>query len=221
MITPDDRPVFSIVIGPPASGKSSLRRMREFRNYFFPNHLERDEMLKQAIRDNPHLDREAVNKMVEEEFQGIYNDCFTNGKSVSTENIFFYPKRIELITRARNAGFFVQGIYLFTDNVEINISRMEQRKANGEHFMEPSELRKRYPVIHRNVLDNAHLFNVLNICESRQKKGIKILAVQTPTKFINRTDTPEDLPPKARDLYDRYRPYAGLIHPPAPTGRGR
>lgn len=48
------------------------------------------------------------------------------------------------LAKAKEKGFFIRCIYVLTNNVDINVSRVESRTKNGGHSVPEDKIRSRY-----------------------------------------------------------------------------
>jgi predicted ABC-type ATPase len=66
------------------------------------------------------------------------------GKSFSFETVFSHPGKLELLKRAKEAGYRVYLYYVATDTPEININRVNIRVAKKGHPVDKETIRSRY-----------------------------------------------------------------------------
>jgi predicted ABC-type ATPase len=117
-----------MIAGPNGAGKTALfqsllRNGVEFGEYINPDDIARelqgpyDERVRraQAIADRQ---REA---------------CIEAKRSFSFETVMSHPSKIDILVRAKAAGFFVQLFFVGTDDPRTNIERVALRVAQGGH----------------------------------------------------------------------------------------
>jgi predicted ABC-type ATPase len=123
-----DGPFLLMIAGPNGAGKTTLFRFLrqngvEFGEYINPDDIARelqgsyDERVRRAqvIADRR---REA---------------CIVEKRSFSFETVMSHPSKIDILVRAKAAGFFVQLFFVGTDDPQTNIERVSLRVAQGGH----------------------------------------------------------------------------------------
>ena len=53
--------------------------------------------------------------------------------------------KVQLLAEAKQAGYKTYLYFVFTDNVELNIARVKLRTKLGQHDVDPSLIKSRYP----------------------------------------------------------------------------
>lgn len=66
------------------------------------------------------------------------------GKSFSFETVMSHPGKLKLIQDARNKGYRVYFYFVSTDNVAININRVQVRVKKDGHYVHPEKIKSRY-----------------------------------------------------------------------------
>lgn len=123
------RPKLIIIAGPNGSGKTT----------FTPQMLEHDwadgclfinpdEIAKYEFGDWNSPD--AVLKAVVRA-QQIREECLKTGQSMLIESVFSAPDKLDFISRAKEAGFFIRFFFIGTDSPEINAARVTRRVLHG------------------------------------------------------------------------------------------
>jgi predicted ABC-type ATPase len=59
--------------------------------------------------------------------------CIEAGHSFSFETVMSHPSKIDILARAKAAGFFVQLFFVGIDDPQTNIERVQLRVARGGH----------------------------------------------------------------------------------------
>jgi predicted ABC-type ATPase len=124
-----------MVAGPNGAGKTTLvwtlrQTGVEFGEYINPDdiatelHGSYDERVRQAqaIADRR---REA---------------CIEARRSFSFETVMSHPSKIDILARAKAAGFFVQLFFVGIDDPQTNIERVRLRVAQGGHDVPPDKI---------------------------------------------------------------------------------
>jgi predicted ABC-type ATPase len=53
--------------------------------------------------------------------------------------------KVQLLAQAKKVGYKTYLYFVFTDNVELNIARVKLRVRQGQHDVDPSLIKSRYP----------------------------------------------------------------------------
>jgi predicted ABC-type ATPase len=98
----------------------------------------------------------------------------------SFETVLSTNRNLELIRRAKQAGYFVECIFVLTANADINVFRVKSRVMEGGHDVPVDKIRSRY------AKSIANLPELLLLCD-------------TCTVFDNSADTPMVIYRKDKD----------------------
>ena len=124
-------PRLLVFAGPNGSGKSTItERIRIIGKY-----VNADEIKRQ-------LDCSDLESAVVAEATREY--LLKNKKDFTFETVLSTPRNIDLMERAKVAGYQVVCIYILTKNPEINISRVRNRVKNGGHDVPDEKIRERF-----------------------------------------------------------------------------
>lgn len=66
-------------------------------------------------------------------------------QSFCFETVMSHESKIKLLQQAKAAGFKTYLYFVFTDNVELNIARVKLRVKQGQHDVDASLIKSRYP----------------------------------------------------------------------------
>jgi len=103
-----------------------------------------------------------------------------------------HPSKIEEIKEAKQKGYKTYLYFIWIDDPEVNISRVENRVEKGGHNVTPNKISSRYYNTLKNLIsmieniDKCYLFDNSN-------DGFKLIAKITQGKLVLETD-PENLP---------------------------
>ncbi len=74
----------------------------------------------------------------------LRNNLLHNRKSFSYETVMSHPSKIEFLQQAQSAGYLVYLYFLATQDVAINLGRIENRVHLGQHAVPPQKVIERY-----------------------------------------------------------------------------
>ena len=141
-MTAGDKPRLIVVAGPKGSGKTSITQqllMHEWMGgcvYVNPDFIARDEF---GDWNSP----EAVIKAAERATE-IREHCLTSGLSLAFETVLSAPDKLDFISRAKDAGFFIRLFFVGTDDPSINAKRVAMRVMEGGHDVPIPKIIARY-----------------------------------------------------------------------------
>lgn len=125
------KPEIVVFAGPNGSGKSTVTGLAQIAG----SYVNADN-----IKANLHCtDLEAARtaEALREEFVSA-NQPFTFETVLSTD------RNLLLLRKAKDAGFFIRGIYVLTSNPQINIARVRERVKEGGHGVPEDKIVSRY-----------------------------------------------------------------------------
>jgi predicted ABC-type ATPase len=123
--------VLTVIAGPNGSGKSTITESIKIVGLY----INADEIK----RRSGCSDREAA-----VEAEKVREFCLANGTSFAFETVLSTHRNLDLIARAKVAGFFVDSYFVLTADPELNVKRVRSRAAYGGHDVPPDKTRGRY-----------------------------------------------------------------------------
>ena len=125
------KPEIIVFAGPNGSGKSTIT---QFAKVIEP-YINADEIKKA----NNCSDLEAAQKADE-----MRNELVEKKQSFTFETVLSTDRNLNLLRKAKEAGFFIRCIYVLTANPNINVLRVKTRYENGGHNVPEDKIRTRY-----------------------------------------------------------------------------
>ncbi len=141
-MTAGDKPRLIVVAGPNGSGKTSITQqllMHEWMGgcvYVNPDFIARDEF---GDWNSPAAVIKAAERAIE-----IREHCLTSGLSLAFETVLSAPDKLDFISRAKDAGFFIRLFFVGTDDPSINAKRVAMRVMEGGHDVPIPKIIARY-----------------------------------------------------------------------------
>lgn len=124
-------PEIIVFAGPNGSGKSTITKMAKV----IEPYINADDIK----RTNYCSDLEAAQLAEKMREQAI-----ANHESFTFETVLSTDRNLKLLKRAKENGYFIRCIYVLTADVNINIFRVESRKATGGHGVPEDKICSRY-----------------------------------------------------------------------------
>ncbi len=124
-------PEVIVFAGPNGSGKSTITRMAKIEGAY----INADDIKRTTLC----TDLEAAVKAEE-----LREHMIENKKDFTFETVLSTDRNLRLLLKAKEQGYFVRGIYVLTSNADINVARVNARKALGGHGVPEEKIRLRY-----------------------------------------------------------------------------
>ena len=75
----------------------------------------------------------------------LVNKLLLTGQSFCFETVMSHISKVQLLSQAKTTGYKTYLYFVFTDNVELNIARVKLRVRQGQHDVDESLIKSRYP----------------------------------------------------------------------------
>lgn len=124
-------PEVMVFAGPNGSGKSTITRMAKT----VGEYINADDIKRTTLCS----DMEAAVKAEELREQMLFQK-----KDFTFETVLSTDRNLKLLQKAKDQGYFVRGIYVLTADADINVARVNARKALGGHGVPEDKIRSRY-----------------------------------------------------------------------------
>ena len=124
-------PEVMVFAGPNGSGKNTITRMAKTVGVY----INADDIKRTTLCS----DMEAAVKAEELREQMLFQK-----KDFTFETVLSTDRNLKLLQKAKDQGYFVRGIYVLTADADINVARVNARKALGGHGVPEDKIRSRY-----------------------------------------------------------------------------
>jgi len=133
------RPTLTFIAGANGSGKTTLTRWNP-----------------ELFKEIPLLDPDAIANTLQTRTSGLFpvaaarhvleasRKHLENGESFAIETTLSGKNYLQMMLAARNRGFEIVLIYIGTETVEINLTRIANRVLAGGHDVPQKDVRRRY-----------------------------------------------------------------------------
>lgn len=128
-----------MIAGPNGSGKTTLTRWLRERDIDFGKYINPDDIADQLKGSYKQRTMEAQ-KIADQRREA----CIEAKESFTFETVMSHPSKIDILARAREAGFFVQLFFVGTDDPQTNIERVALRVAQGGHDVPEDKIATRW-----------------------------------------------------------------------------
>ena len=123
--------------------------------------------------DDIKTTRDCTDLEAAQEAERLRELCLSEQRSFTFETVLSTERNIDLLIRAKAAGFQIESVFVLTVNPELNVFRVKSRELSGGHSVPPEKIRSRYTKALANIS--------------------KLLALSDVFRLVDNTDQPEIL----------------------------
>lgn len=136
------RPALLVIAGPNGSGKTTITaRLREERWSEGVEYLNPDDVARDRFGDwNSQAAVEQAAKWTEARRE----ELLARGDGIAFETVFSTQGKVEFVSRAKAAGYFVRVFFISTSDPRINAARVAGRVMEGGHTVPIEKIVTRY-----------------------------------------------------------------------------
>lgn len=166
----EKKPEIIVFAGPNGSGKSTFSGLFAT----LPSYINADE-----IERSLHCSiLEAAQKAEE-----LREAALNSKNDFSFETVLSTRRNLDLLVRAKQAGYFIRGYYILTSDPEINVVRVKSRQEAGGHGVPHDKIKARY---HRALGLIPEFVEVCDICHiyDNTDKPFRIFKKRKETVFV-------------------------------------
>ncbi len=149
------KPELIVFAGPNGSGKSTISTP-EWRIDPYTN---ADDLARETGLDNLSA---AI------QVDALRERCIQEGQSFTFETVLSTSNKLDMIRRAKEAGFFIRGYFILTCNPELNIARIRSRVQSGQHDVPADKVRSRYAKSLANIPEFLSLCDICHIYDNTE-----------------------------------------------------
>jgi predicted ABC-type ATPase len=128
-----------MIAGPNGSGKTSLTRWLQKNDFYLGRYINPDDIA-QGLEGSYEVRTAEAQKTADI----LREECIKAKQSFSFETVMSHPSKLEVLDRAREAGFFVQVFFIGIEDPRINVERVALRVAQGGHDVPIEKIEPRW-----------------------------------------------------------------------------
>jgi predicted ABC-type ATPase len=135
-------PVLLVIAGPNGSGKTTITaRLREDNWSEGVEYLNPDDVARDRFGD---WNSETAVKQAAEWTTNRREELLAASQGIAFETVFSTPEKVDFLTRAKNAGYFLRVFFISTRDPRINAARIAGRVMAGGHTVPIEKIVSRY-----------------------------------------------------------------------------
>jgi predicted ABC-type ATPase len=163
------QPLLTIFAGPNGSGKSSLKKQhgsaQDLGVYINADEIA-TEMFQAALVRGESVVRETFEVPAFNEAERRRQECVAAGVTFSFETVFSHESKLDLITKAKAAGYFVRLYFVSTEDATLNVERVRKRVLAGGHPVPHDKIISRYHRAMKNLAPACRLVDDANLYDN-------------------------------------------------------
>src|SRR5262249_46849640 len=128
-----------MVAGPNGAGKTTLIRWLQRRGTDFGEYINPDDIAQELAGSYDERVRRAQSIA-----DSRREECIEARRSFSFETVMSHPSKVDILLRAKQAGFFVQLFFIGTEDPQISADRVALRVAQGGHDVPKDRIAPRW-----------------------------------------------------------------------------
>ncbi|MGY4396182.1 putative ABC-type ATPase [Sphingomonas sp. UYAg733] len=132
-----DKPIFWIIAGPNGSGKNSLYNRTDIEGWGGSVWIINPDLLTSKIVESESLEQGVANLAAVERVEEWLDVSINAYQTIGVETVLSSAKYRRLVEKAKHRGFEVRMIYVVLDTLELQLSRIRNRVAEGGHDVPP------------------------------------------------------------------------------------
>lgn len=133
---PKDKPELLLVVGPSGAGKSSAFPLWPGVDRFIV-----DEHLFKLNGDSYQNIRLQQRIEIHKQLEAFKDEHFKQGRSFQTENTLRHASSLDVLTKAKEAGFSSKVSFIAAGDAETHVKRAQIRATSGLHYVSEPEVR--------------------------------------------------------------------------------
>ena len=175
MVTGEKKPEIVVFAGPNGSGKSAFVEILRPRM----DYINADE-IKKNIKCS---DLEAAQIA-----EGQREDCLQEKRDFCFETVLSTNRNLDLLCRARVAGYFVRCYYVLTADPRINVYRVKTRVMSGGHDVPEDKIYERFWRAMKLVPQIVSVSDICHIYDNSEEEAFRIFKKRKDAFFYDECD---------------------------------
>ena len=154
-----ENPKILVFAGPNGSGKSTVTQAWEKVGLYIN-------------ADDIKVMRSSTDLEAAQEAERLRELCLADRRSFTFETVLSTERNLELLSRAKAAGYQIESVFLLTANSELNVFRVKSRELSGGHSVPHDKIRSRYTKALANITKLLALSDVFWLVDNTSQPEI-------------------------------------------------
>lgn len=161
-----------LVVGPNGAGKSTFVRLVLAAEWPSSTFVNADEIAAQRWPEDPMAHAYDAAALAEQTRQRLIE----LGRPFIAETVFSHPSKLDLMRRARAAGYDV-ALHVLLVPEELSVARVHYRVAAGGHDVPVEKIRGRYARLWANVVEGIALADMADVWDNSSSNEPEMVAL--------------------------------------------
>jgi len=170
------KPIVMVFAGPNGSGKSTVT-----------NAFEKVGMYINADDIKARSEGAASDLAAAQEAESLREHCICNKKDFTFETVLSTDRNLNLLKKAKKAGFYLKGVFVLTINPKINVARVKSRVMRGGHDVPPEKIRSRYCKSLNNLSELVKICDEIQVYDNSRETAAVIFLKNQECEAISET----------------------------------
>ncbi|MDR1531908.1 MAG: zeta toxin family protein [Clostridiales bacterium] len=109
--------------------------------------------------------------------------CLSERRSFTFEAVLSTERNLDLLVRAKAAGYHIESVFVLTADPELNVFRVKSRELSGGHSVPPDNIRSRYAKALANIAKLRAISDVFRLVDNTNKPEILFVKDETGTRL--------------------------------------
>ena len=158
-MTFNEAPEILVFAGPNGSGKSTVTQAWEKVGLYIN-------------ADDIKVARGCSDLEAAQEAERLRELCLSERHSFTFETVLSTKRNLDLLIRAKAAGFYIESVFVLTADPELNVFRVKSRELSGGHSVPPDKIRSRYAKALANISELLALSDVFRLVDNTDQPEI-------------------------------------------------
>jgi len=158
-MTSTEAPKIIVFAGPNGSGKSTVTQAWEKAGLYIN-------------ADDIKMVRGCSDLEAAQEAERLRELCLSQRRSFTFETVLSTERNLDLLSRAKDAGYHIESVFVLTADPELNVFRVKSREMSGGHSVPPDKIRSRYTKALANISKLLVLSDVFRLVDNTAQPEI-------------------------------------------------
>ncbi len=148
-----------VFAGPNGSGKSTVTSVWKLKGIY----INADDI--KASRDCSDI--EAA-----KEAEKLRELCLNESRSFTFETVLSTERNLDLLHRAKSAGYFIESVFVLTTDPKLNVFRVRSRVLGGGHDVPTEKIISRYEKSMLNIPKLLKISNIFTVVDNTKEPSV-------------------------------------------------